>query len=146
MLDEGTAGIPWEMLDDDDGSRGNELPWAIRSKLLRKFKTETFRQQVKETDRRAPILVIGEPACPDNYPPLPGAYREAKAVFECLSAAVPHVATRVEKVMADSDSGAKPIARTVVNALLAEHWRVVHVAGHGALPEEDGGRGRRRPL
>ena len=52
VLDEGTAGIPWEMLDDDDGSRGNEPPWAIRSKLLRKFKTETFRQQVKDTDSR----------------------------------------------------------------------------------------------
>ncbi|MEO8259426.1 MAG: CHAT domain-containing protein [Acidobacteriota bacterium] len=141
VLDEGTAGIPWEMLDDDDGSRGHEPPWAIRSKLLRKFKTETFRQQIKDTDSRDPILVIGEPACPDNYPPLPGAYREAKAVYDCLSAAVPHVATRVEQVMAETEQGIKPIARTVVNALLAADWRVVHVAGHGALPEEDGGPG-----
>jgi CHAT domain-containing protein len=141
VLDEGTAGIPWELLDDDDGTRGNEAPWAIRSKLLRKFKTETFRQQVRDAGTGAPILVIGEPACPDDYPPLPGAYREAKAVYECLSAAVPNVAARVEKVMADTDNGPKPIARTVVNALLAEDWRVVHVAGHGALPEKGGGPG-----
>jgi CHAT domain-containing protein len=141
VLDEGTAGIPWEMLDDDDGSRGNEPPWAIRSKLLRKFKTETFRQQIKDTGSRDPILVIGEPACPDDYPPLPGAYREAKAVYDCLSAAVPNVATRVEKVMADTEQGIRPIGREVVNALLADDWRVVHVAGHGALPEEDGSPG-----
>ena len=141
VLDKDTAGIPWEMLDDDDGTRSDEPPWAIRSKLLRKFKTETFRQQVKDADSRAPILVIGEPACPNDYPPLPGAYREAKAVFDCLSAAVPNVATRVDKVMADSENGLKPIARTVVNAVLAENWRVIHVAGHGALPESDGGAG-----
>ena len=137
VLDAGTAGIPWEMLDDDDGTRSDVPPWAIRSKLLRKFKTESFRQQVKDANSRAPILVIGEPACPDDYPPLPGAYREAKAVFDCLSAAVPNVATRVDKVMADSENGLKPIARAVVNAVLAENWRVIHVAGHGALPEND---------
>jgi len=141
VLDKDTAGIPWEMLDDDDGTRSDEPPWAIRSKLLRKFKTETFRQQVKDADSRAPILVIGEPACPNDYPPLPGEYREVKAVFDCLSAAVPNVATRVDKVMADSENGLKPIARTVVNAVLAENWRVIHVAGHGALPESDGGAG-----
>jgi CHAT domain-containing protein len=141
VLDEGSAGIPWELLDDNDGSRDNEPPWAIRSKLLRKFKTETFRQQVKDADRRAPILVVGEPACPPDYPPLPGAYREAKAVFDCLSVAGPKVASHVEKVMADSENGPKPLARTVVNALLAEDWRVVHVAGHGALPETNLGPG-----
>jgi hypothetical protein len=133
VLDEGTAGIPWEMLDDDDGTRSEEAPWAIRSKLLRKFKTEKFRQQVKDVDNRAPILVIGEPACPEEYPPLPGAYREAKAVFDCLSAAVPKVATRVEKVMADSENG-----ETLPNGCergARENWRVIHVAGHGALPK-----------
>jgi hypothetical protein len=66
---------------------------------------------------------------------LPGAYKEAKAVFETLSAALPGVATRVEKVMASTETGPKPVARTVVNALLSADWRVVHVAGHGALPE-----------
>ena len=138
VLDRGTAGLPWELLDD--GGR-DEPPWAIRAKLLRKFKTETFRQQVKDPDSRAPILVIGEPACPPEYPPLPGAYKEAKAVFDTLSAAVPGVASRVEKVMANTETGPKPAARTVVNALLGEDWRVVHVAGHGALPASGHGPG-----
>src|SRR6185436_14080757 len=93
---------------------------------------------VKAPENRAPILVIGEPAAPDAYPPLPGAYREAKAVVECLSAAGADVATRVEKVMADTENGPKPIARTVINALLSDDWRVIHVAGHGALPTRDG--------
>ena len=141
VLDKGTAGIPWEILDDGGGADVSELPWAIRSKLLRKFKTEEFRREVKDANSRAPILVIGEPACPPNYPPLPGAYKEARAVAECLAAAVPNVASRIDRVMADTDSGPKPIARTVVNALLSEDWRVVHIAGHGALPGDDGSPG-----
>jgi CHAT domain-containing protein len=141
VLDEGTAGIPWELLDDDDGSRENEPPWAIRSKLLRKFKTDKFRERVQDADSRGPVLVIGEPATPDIYPPLPGAYREAKAVFDCLAAAAPAVVSRVEKVMASSENGPKPLGRAVVNALLAENWRIIHIAGHGALPQADGGPG-----
>ena len=141
VLDQGTAGIPWEILDDGGGTDASGLPWAIRSKLLRKFKTEEFRRQVKDVDSRAPILVIGEPACPADYPPLPGAYKEAKAVLECLTTAVPMVASRITNVMADTENGPKPIARTVINALLSDYWRVVHVAGHGALPAHDGSPG-----
>ena len=138
VLDPGTAGIPWEMLDDHDGNRGDQAPWAMRSKLIRKFKTETFRQQLKDVESRAPILVVGEPECPPEYPPLPGAHLEAKAVYECLSAAVPSVATRIEKIMADTENGPRPVARTVVNALLGESWRVVHIAGHGAPADVEG--------
>src|SRR5262249_29686167 len=90
---------------------------------------------------RSPILVIGEPDCPPDYPPLPGAYKEAKAVADCLAAAVPNVASRIDKVMPDTENGPRPVARTVVHALLSDDWRVVHVAGHGALPAEDGSPG-----
>jgi CHAT domain-containing protein len=138
VLDEGTAGIPWEILDDGESDRDGQPPWAIRAKLLRKFKTETFRQQVRDAENRAPILVIGEPECPPAYPPLPGAYREAAAVAECLATAVPNVASRVEKVMAESENGPRPIARSVVNALLSDSWRVIHIAGHGALAAKSG--------
>lgn len=141
VLDKGTAGIPWEILDDGGGDGASDLPWAIRSKLLRKFKTEQFRRQVKDANNRAPVLVIGEPECPKDFPPLPGAYKEASAVADALALAVPNIASRVCRVMADTANGPRPIARTVVNALLSEDWRVVHVAGHGALPGEDGSPG-----
>ena len=39
-LDDGTAAIPWELLDaPDDGRGGPDAPWAIRNKLLRRLRT-----------------------------------------------------------------------------------------------------------
>ena len=68
--------------------------------LLRKFKTETFRAQVSDASAGAPILVIGEPASPPDYPPLPGAYREAMAVYE-----LPLGARRRHRLEGDEDHG-----------------------------------------
>jgi CHAT domain-containing protein len=141
VLDEHTAGIPWEMLDDDNGGGTNPFPWAIRSKLLRKFKTETFRDRVTDANAQAAILVIGEPACPPDYPPLPGAYAEAAAVYECLAAAGGDLVASVRTVMAEQPSGRRPNARAVLGALLNGDWRVVHVAGHGASTDDKGGLG-----
>jgi CHAT domain-containing protein len=141
VLDEHTAGIPWELLADDDGDLKAGRPWAIRAKLLRKFKTEDFRERVTDASGQASILVIGEPDCPPDYPPLPGAYHEAKAVYECLNAANREAIGSVVKVMAEAEGGPRPAARTVVGALLNDTWRVVHVAGHGALPDNQGGTG-----
>ena len=84
-VDEGTAGIPWEMLDDAGPAQASRSPWAIRSKLLRKFRTETFRSQVNDADTQASVLVIGEPECPADYPALPGALEEARQVFALLT-------------------------------------------------------------
>lgn len=138
-LDGGTAGIPWEMLESDTSGDGSDpRPWAIRTKLLRKLRTADFRAQVSDASADASALVIGEPACdPDVYPRLPGARDEADAVAERLSAALG--AARVQALVSPDDPdelGAD--ARTVIGALLGRDWRIVHVAGHGALPEKDG--------
>ena len=53
-------------------------------------------------------MVIGEPASPPEYPPLPGAYKEARAVFECLSAAGKDVVGTVTKVMAELEHESCP--------------------------------------
>ena len=74
-LDAGTAGIPWELLDD--GRSRATKPWAIRTKLLRKLRLQDFRSNVRDADGDAYALVIGAPECPDDYPPLPGAREEA---------------------------------------------------------------------
>ena len=80
-VDSGTAGIPWELLDDATSERSSDPPWAIRTKLLRKLRTTEFRAQVADADAEASVLVIGEPECdPTYYPPLLGAQREALAV------------------------------------------------------------------
>jgi tetratricopeptide (TPR) repeat protein len=138
-LDGGTAGIPWEMLENEAPGDGfDRSPWAIRTKLLRKLRTADFRSQVADASADAGVLIIGEPACdPEIYPRLPGAREEAEAVAQRLSKALG--ADRVMALISPEDPeqvGAD--AKTIVSTLLGRDWRIVHVAGHGALPEKVG--------
>jgi pimeloyl-ACP methyl ester carboxylesterase len=135
-LDDTTAGIPWELLDTGAGAGGDSRPWAIRAKLLRKLRTETFRRITRDAGAEASILVIGEPLCDrKDYPELPGARAEARAVVDRFGPA-----SGIKALIArDEDpDGSAPDALAVVGALLERDWRVVHVAGHGALPERIG--------
>ncbi len=133
-LEPETAGIPWERLDTDDGNE----PWAIRARLLRKLRTDVFREQVIDASADSSILVIGEPECPANYPRLFGAREEAAAIYQCLTSQGGLDATRVRGLLSDDSSKVGPDARTVINVLLERAWRIVHIAGHGEMPDKDG--------
>jgi hypothetical protein len=130
-LDAGSAVIPWELLDTDAPahSGGDPRPWAIRSKLLRKLRTEDFRAQVSDANADDSVLVIGEPQSdPTRYPPLPGARAEAIAVVTRLTSATDGLQSgKVRALVSGADD-----ARSVINALFERPYRVVHVAGHGA--------------
>ena len=128
-LEPETAGIPWELLDTNvDAQSGDRRPWSIRSKLVRKLRVENFRAKVMDANAEDGVLVIGEPLCdPAVYPRLAGARSEAIAVAERLGAAGSGVAA--EKVLSLVDQAD---AQTVINALFARRYRVVHIAGHGA--------------
>ncbi len=52
-LDPETAAIPWELLDVNREPDSVELPWAIRVKLLRKLRLDTFREHVLDADADA---------------------------------------------------------------------------------------------
>jgi CHAT domain-containing protein len=134
-VDPDTASIPWEILDTnpDDQSADNR-PWAIRSKLVRKLRIDTFRDKPRDATVDDSVLVIGEPlADRARYPRLEGARREAIAVAAELSApgrGIP--AERVHALVDQAD------AQTIINALFARPYRIVHVAGHGE-PGANGG-------
>jgi len=135
-LDPGTAGIPWELLDANVPGSGDRRPWAIRSKLIRKLRVSEFRRETRDSGTEEKILVIGEPLCdPDRYPRLPGARAEANAIVRRLTALG---ALSPDKVVAlispDDEAQAGPDARTIVNALMARDWRIVHISGHGEPP------------
>ena len=134
-LDEGTAGIPWELLSDRAASDEPRLPWAIRSKLLRKLRTETYRAQVNDADLDASVLVIGQPLSPPDYPPLPGALAEAKDVADLLGSDRGIGDDRLCRLFAGGAVTESPDSRQVIDALYARSWRIVHVAGHGAPPD-----------
>ncbi|MBC8058728.1 MAG: CHAT domain-containing protein [Rhizobiales bacterium] len=128
-LEPETAGIPWELLDTNpDAQSGDRRPWSIRSKLVRKLRVENFRAQVTDANPEDGVLVIGEPMCnPKLYPRLAGARSEAVAVADRLGA--PGSGVDAEKVLSLVDQAD---AQTVINALFARRYRVVHIAGHGA--------------
>ncbi len=137
-LDAGSAVIPWELLDTDSSnaqSGGDPRPWAIRSKLLRKLRTEDFRAQVSDANADDSVLVIGEPLCDHTkYPPLPGARAEALAVVNQLTSPANGLqADKVRALMSGEDD-----ARSIISALLERPYRVVHVAGHGELGPKGG--------
>jgi hypothetical protein len=137
QLDPETAGIPWELLDTNDGADGDpESKWAIRTKLLRKLRTADFREQVRDATADDSILVIGEPSCPPQYPRLEGARAEAQAVYECLAATAGR--DQVERLFGDDPEKGGPDALAVLNSVLARDWRIVHIAGHGELLAPDG--------
>jgi len=127
-LDGGSAGIPWEMLDTG-GSRGagdDPRPWAIRSRLLRKLRLEVYRERVQDANADDSVLVIGEPLVSSkDYGRLPGAQAEAKAVVQQLITGGGIAPERVVRLLGHDD------ATTIINALLARCYRIVHVAGHG---------------
>ncbi len=145
-LDSETAGIPWELLDAvaANGASEND-PWAIRSKLLRKLRTDDYRAQVVDATADGDILIIGEPACnPACYPRLPGARREANAVIKCLSDSASGSSVRVKSLVGKSGSdGIGDDALTIVNTLLERKrtWRIIHIAGHGEPPLKTDPRG-----
>jgi len=144
-LDRGTAGIPWELLQDERRAGGDPRPWSVRTKLMRTLITADFRRQVRDANSEGGVLVIGEPALPagTGYARLPGARAEAQAVadaFAGTAGGIPgaHEAAGVKALIADSDPAhAAPDAQQIINALLERDWQVVHIAGHGAPPLPD---------
>jgi hypothetical protein len=139
-LETDTAGIPWELLDTDEGDDRDSgtRPWAIRTKLLRKLRTDDYRAQVTDANLESNILVIGEPECPKNYPRLFAAREEAVAVYQFLSSSNGLGHSRVKGLFSEESTKVGPDAREVITALLERPWRIAHIAGHGELLTEDG--------
>jgi len=125
MLDEQAAAYPWELLQDryDDAS----APLSVQAGMVRQLVLEEFREKVVHAiDYSA--LVVGDPTSADpspDFPPLPGAAAEARAVAKHLRDG--GYAQVVELVEADATPEA------TLNALYARPYRILHLAGHGAF-------------
>ncbi|HEY8927512.1 MAG TPA: CHAT domain-containing protein, partial [Polyangia bacterium] len=122
-VDDATAPIPWEVLGVDHGDdQPNELPWSIRTRLIRKLRSQTFRENPTPAGVRAEVLVFGDPDCDrDRFPVLEGARREARMVASVLGSGKPII---------------EASARVMISALLDRPYSIIHIAGHG---REDGG-------
>ena len=152
-LNEGTAPIPWEILESAKSTSGR--PWAIRTKLLRKLQTAVPNINVNSATADDGILVIGDPACErEIYPILLGARREATEVADCLTTAISEssdsqesAGTRVTSLISGPNPGdPEPDATTVLNAGFKKAWRIIHVAGHGEAPREIEEKGKEKRI
>jgi hypothetical protein len=131
-VNDGSAGIPWELLDAPSDPRNTQQkPWGLRNRLLRKLVTEQFRAQVRDARGEDAVLVIGEPACDErHYPPLPAARSEALAVAKALIGPNGLSPERVHTLVGEQGQPGADATR-VINTLLARPYRIVHIAGHG---------------
>lgn len=137
VVDESTANLPWEMLEDDGE------PLVIHTRVVRQFMTRNYRRDVVRTDALT-ACVIANPSTegyyaefggpgwtprvdadgtprPDRLPSLGGAAREGEAVLRVLEGAGYTV------------SHAPPDARAgdVYARLFARPSRVLVIAAHG---------------
>jgi tetratricopeptide (TPR) repeat protein len=145
QVDSGTAAIPWELLDTATPGGGDDRPWAIRTKLLRKLRTDAPGRVVNDASADDSVLVIGDPACDrSRYLKLFGARREALAVTECLTMehasrrsdteTAPYVTSLISPDFNDDNDADEPDANAVLNAAMSRAWRIIHIAGHGEPP------------
>ena len=136
-LDLETAALPWELLDADADTGASsagkpEVPWAIRSKMIRKLQVERFRGQVVDAADEDNVLIVGEPLVENGYARLPGAQREAHAIAKVARATLATGGDRVT-LLADQND-----AHTIINQLFARNYRLVHIAGHGRAGRQGG--------
>ena len=85
QLDTGTAAIPWELLDSRTPRGEDDRPWAIRTKLLRKLRTDRPAGAVNDASADDSVLVIGDPGAA-NGNRSSSALARAMPVAECLNA------------------------------------------------------------
>ena len=141
ILDERSAGFPWELLDDRRPWMSDEAelqPPAVRAGMVRQLLQTRFREDVVATQGTAKALVIGNPrAAPTGMVDLPNAEAEAKAVAQALGGP-PYVT-----LLAGAAAGPEQITRR----LFTEAWEIIHISAHGVsdqmLAGPDGKKRRR---
>ncbi|WP_051244478.1 CHAT domain-containing protein [Azohydromonas australica] len=150
VLDAYTANMPWELMFAADEQPGalqgaRRRPLALQTPMVRQLASVQFRRQVRPSVQRT-ALVVGNPSVAGfegNFcngaeparplPPLPGAEREATAVFQALRGLGYEVKDAI---------GADKRAPDVLALLLQRPWRILHIAAHGVFDmlHVDGGR------
>ncbi len=124
VLNEESARYPWELMQDRWGQ--DNRPVAVTAGLVRQLETPVFRENVHAAGGNA-ALVVGDPV--SQAVPLPGAQQEAALVATLLESQSFAVALKV-----------RANAKTVVHALHADAYRILHLAGHGVYRHVTGSR------
>ena len=116
LLDDYTAGFPWELLQDNTpGAK----PLSVNAGMIRQLTTANSRLNIEAVSENA-ALVIGDPDTKGFLPALPGALEEAKMVAQLLN----DEGFNTIDLMQESPE-------TIVPALVSSNYKIIHLAGHG---------------
>lgn len=126
-VDAETANYPWELMVEEGE------PLCVRLGFVRQLETAQYRTQIRAATSKW-AYVVGDPITSDNIPALPGAREEARLVADLLEKREFRVEYNPER----------PDALDVFNRLLAQPYRILHLAGHGyyeaSAPGREGAR------
>ncbi|NDC40109.1 MAG: CHAT domain-containing protein [Chitinophagia bacterium] len=122
IVDNYTAGYPWEMLQD---SATEGTPLCVTAGMVRQLATDDYRINYKPvTAYRA--LVVGDPNSDGYAQQLPGAMEEAEKVKELLDGRGMEVVASLQKTEED-----------IIVKLLSNDYKVIHLSGHGLFDADD---------
>lgn len=121
VLDEQTSTYPWELLHDRRSLESQ--PLSVRSGMLRQLVVEQPRR-VRSTSKDI-ALIIGDPPVDSGFVPLDAAYKEANTIANLLGKWDFQVVSRIRQSSIE-----------IITALLAEDYRILHLAGHGVYQYE----------
>ncbi len=121
VLDEYTAGFPWELLQDKSQ---DATPLCINAGMIRQLVTTNSRLVIDSVPGST-ALVVGDPDLKGFFPQLPGAYKEADEVSKLLTGQGYNARTLLNES-----------AGTIVPALVSADYKIIHLAGHGVFNED----------
>jgi hypothetical protein len=134
-VDDTTADIPWEMLASRNTGTEVREPLALRASFIRQLRTDPPTGIVRAGRPRA--LVIGNPPAGPGWPTLPGAYEEGMAVVATLEQAGLRGLVSDEHCYPPDREGDDATTRAIEDALFADEYRLIHIAGHGDIDPDD---------
>lgn len=122
VVDENTAPIPWELLQD--GAIAAAKPLCVNAGMVRQLATENYRVKINAvTNMNA--LVIADPILKGFAPQLPGAEQEGREVDFILK----HNGFITTPIISESSF-------KIIQALFSDEYKIIHLAGHGVFNEE----------
>lgn len=116
ILDNDTAGYPWELLQD---SVSEARPLCVNAGMIRQLseKDSAFRINTVATNN---ALVVGDPFLDGFITQLPGAFAEAEMVSAVF---------RNEKF--DTTISLKEKSSQIIKKMFSKDYKIIHLSGHG---------------
>lgn len=124
VLDEKTAEYPWELLNNSFET--SDTPIAVRTGFIRQLHDAQYRPNVLYT-RKNNAFIVGDPIYPSSFNPLPYAKKEAESIGKLLK----------EKFDFSIESSINEKSANVIQKLMEQPYRIIHLAGHGDFDPND---------